>query len=302
MTNRRATRLVLRVLYGIVAIAITSFVATSVRSNTHLPAITTTTSTTLGPTTTTLSPWTTTSTTIGSTPRFTGNATPSTLAPLASGDLDGFTVAIDPGHNGGNVAHPEIINQLVPDGRGQKSCDTTGTATDNGFPESTFTFAMANAVAERLRLRGAIVILTRSDNSSVGPCVNIRAALGNGADVAISLHGDGGTPTGHGFTILTPTGVGPSRSMTQEANRFAGILRHHLLAAGVRESNYLGVNGIQPRSDLAGLNLSTTPKVFLECANMKNSEDASYMQSAPWRDHLATSVSDAVAVFLKSLP
>ena len=35
-----------------------------------------------------------------------------TSAPLAS--LRGKTIVVDPGHNGGNAAHPEMINKLVP--------------------------------------------------------------------------------------------------------------------------------------------------------------------------------------------
>lgn len=222
------------------------------------------------------------------------------LSPLGTGDLTGFVITLDPGHNGGNAAHPEIINQLVPDGRGLKACDTTGTATVNGFAESTFTFAVANKLAADLRQRGATVILTRSDNAGVGPCVNERASIGNGSDVSLSIHGDGAPPTGKGFAILTPTNVGLSATMTKEGNRLAGIIRRHLENAYFVPSTYLGVDGIQPRSDLAGLNLSTTPKVFLECGNMKNSEDARSMQDPVWRDRLASTLSDALAVFLLS--
>lgn len=288
------TGVVLRLIYGVVAV---SFAASLWRVSSH--ETTPTSSPDSVVTTSTTAPLST-STTIAASERSYESAHSVSLAPLTAGELDGLIVAIDPGHNGGNASQPDVINQLVPDGRGMKACDTTGTATNGGFPESTFTFAVANKLAEILRQRGATVVLTRSNNASVGPCVNERAALGNDADVAISLHGDGGTPTGRGFTILTPTGVGPSAVMTKEANRLAGIVRNHLKNAYFYPSNYLGVDGIQPRSDLAGLNLSTAPKIFLECANMKNSEDASDMQDSSWRDRLANTLADSLAVFLAS--
>jgi len=285
------TKVLLRVAYGVVVVTLSGILwRTTQHGDSPVDVVTTsTTSMTATPPTSTTQP-------------LTGGAlaTSKRLELLTSGDLDGITIAIDPGHNGGNAAHPDIINHLVPDGRGTKACDTTGTATDSGFPESTFTFAVANKLAEDLRQRGATVILTRSDNASVGPCVNDRAAWGNSADVAISIHGDGALPTGHGFTLLTPTNVGPSAIMTKEANRLAGIVRNHLENAYFYPSNYLGINGIQPRSDLAGLNLSTTPKIFIECANMKNASDAIDMQDPAWRNRLAGTLADALAVFLKS--
>ena len=45
---------------------------------------------------------------------------------------------------------------------------------------------------------GATVVLTRTSNTGVGPCVTERAAIGNRAraDAAISIHADGGPPGG----------------------------------------------------------------------------------------------------------
>ena len=37
-------------------------------------------------------------------------------------------------------------------------------------------------------------------------------------------------------------------------------------------STYDGVDGLQPRDDLAGLNLTTVPKVLIECGNMRNAD------------------------------
>ena len=289
------TRVLLRVAYGLLALAVTGTLWRTTQHNAPPRNEVTTSSTSTSTVATT-----TTTPTSPSSPDSGANAVSVRLDPLASGDLDGMTIAIDPGHNGGNASHPDIINRLVPDGRGMKACDTTGTATDSGFPESTFTFAVANRLTELLRQRGATVVLTRSNNSSVGPCVNDRAVWGNDSDVAISIHGDGAPPSGHGFTLLTPTNVGPSSVMAKEANRLAGIVRNHLENAYFYPSTYLGVHGIQPRGDLAGLNLSTTPKIFIECANMKNPLDATDVQDPEWRNRLASTLADSLAVFLKS--
>ncbi|MGH3920544.1 MAG: hypothetical protein ACRDSG_16145, partial [Pseudonocardiaceae bacterium] len=53
----------------------------------------------------------------------------------------GITVVLDPGHNGANASHPAEINRPVPNGRGgTKPCNTTGTATNRGYPEHAFTW------------------------------------------------------------------------------------------------------------------------------------------------------------------
>ena len=229
-----------------------------------------------------------------------GYAQPQVLGPTATGPLDGRRVLVDPGHNGGNASRPDLINALVPDGAGSKACDTTGTAGTDGFPESTFTLLLARQLVSDLRAQGATVVMTRNTYTGVGPCVNIRAQEGNSppADVAISLHADGAPSGDYGFTVLQPAGVGPSRSITTASHRLALDIRNALTAGGITMTNYLGVNGVSTRSDLAGLNLSVVPKVLVEFGNMKNSTDLANMESAPWRARVAQHVTNALVEFV----
>ena len=48
-------------------------------------------------------------------------------------------------------------------------------------------------------------------------------------------------------------------------------------------SDYLGEEGIDVRTDLGGLNLSTVPKVFLEVGNMRNPETQPRPPTQRWR-------------------
>ena len=119
---------------------------------------------TVTPTPTTASPTPTAS------PSSSATATP---GPAAAGKV----VVLDPGHNGGNGSHPAEINRPVPAGRGQtKPCNTTGTATNAGYPEHAFTFDVAQRVGEALAAKGIRVVYTRQNDSGVGPCVDRRAA------------------------------------------------------------------------------------------------------------------------------
>jgi N-acetylmuramoyl-L-alanine amidase len=63
-------------------------------------------------------------------------------------------------------------------------------------------------------------------------------------------------------------------------------------------SNYLGTQGLDPRGDLAGLNLSAVPAIYLECGNMRNATDAALMSSAAGRSALAHRLTTGILAFL----
>jgi N-acetylmuramoyl-L-alanine amidase len=241
-----------------------------------------------------------------SAPRPSASAKP---AQLAGGALNlaavaGKVIVIDPGHNDGNFAHPEIINQQVPMGTGTKPCDTTGTETNGGYHEAAFTFDVSTRLAALLRGAGAKVIMTRTDNTSVGPCVNQRAAIGNDnhAAVAISIHADGAPATGHGFHVMEPARVGaPSDAIISQSHQLALLIRDDYRArTGIPASNYIGKDGINTRSDMAGLNLSTVPKVLLECGNMRNAGDATMETNPADRQRMAEGIAAGLAAYLAS--
>jgi N-acetylmuramoyl-L-alanine amidase len=124
---------------------------------------------------------------------------------------------------------------------------------------------------------------------SVGRRGLLKAGLVARADASIAIHADGGPASGYGFAALVPELIDNSdadnRAIIKPSAEFAqALLRHFRQATGQPLSNYLGSGGIQPRSDLAGLNLSTVPKIFIECANMRNARDAGKVTDPHWRD------------------
>jgi N-acetylmuramoyl-L-alanine amidase len=255
----------------------------------------------------------TTSATVAAAPASTATATATTptAAPVrraprsrrADGILTGKVVAVDPGHDGGNGSHPDLINRQVPAGGFSKACDTAGTATLNGYTEAEFNFDVALRLAAILRHEGARAVLTRSSNTGVGPCVNERAAIGNRAhaDAAISIHADSFAPSGHGFHVIEPGPVpGFNEAIVAPSSQLGAILRDQMAQmSGLTPSNYLGHDGIDVRTDLGGLNLSKVPKVFLENGNMQNPHDAALQTDAAWRERLAHVIADALTRYLE---
>jgi N-acetylmuramoyl-L-alanine amidase len=224
----------------------------------------------------------------------TGSAAARTLRPAGgTSDLAGKVIVIDPGHNGRNGAHPEIINKQVDVLTEHKECDTTG-AEAHGYNESAFNWDAALRLEKILKADGAKVILTRSSDGGVGPCITERAGIGNRAhaDAALSIHADGVGASDHGFHIIEPALIkGHTDKIVGPSKKLGLALRDAYRAGtGVPYSNYAGTQAINVRNDLGGLNLSTVPKVFIECGNMPNAGDFAKLHDPAFRQKIAQSL------------
>ncbi|MGD1171095.1 Rv3717 family N-acetylmuramoyl-L-alanine amidase [Mycobacterium seoulense] len=220
-------------------------------------------------------------------------------APRASAGLAGTAVFLDPGHNAVNDAS---INQQVPNGRGgTKACQASGAATNDGYPEHAFTWAVVTLINESLNQMGVRTQLSRDNDNSVGPCVDQRAAAANAMrpDAIVSVHADGGPAAGRGFHVnyssppLNDVQAGP-------AVQLATTMRDALSQAGFQPANYIGSGGLYGRDDLAGLNLAQYPAILVELGNMKNADDAARMQSPDGQAKYAAAVTQGIVAYLNA--
>ncbi|MEU2247236.1 N-acetylmuramoyl-L-alanine amidase [Streptomyces sp. NPDC019224] len=232
---------------------------------------------------------------------------PSKPSKAPTGPLAGKTVVIDPGHNPANHLHTAEISRQVDIGTGHKECDTTGTATNGGYAEAEFTLDVAHRLRALLRAQGATVILTYDGDRAFGPCVDERARIGNKAhaDAVVSVHADGSAVGNRGFHVILPAAVRGGGADTSEivapsrdlGIRIAGLF---VRSTGSSPSNYVGgKTGLDVRKDLGGLNLSTVPKVFIECGNMRDPKDAALLTSPGWRQKAAQGIADGISSYLK---
>lgn len=234
--------------------------------------------------------------------------TPGTGTSPAAKGLAGRTVVIDPGHNTGNFKHTTEINRQVDIGTNRKECDTTGTTTNSGYMEAEFSMDVSRRLRTVLEAKGLKVVLTHEAGKErpFGPCIDERARIGNeaAADAVVSVHADGVSAGSRGFHVILPAKVkgggadtakiiGPSRQLGE---RIAGNFAR---TTGSAPANYLGSGtGLVVRDDLGGLNLSTRPKVFIECGNMRDAKDAAQMSSPEWRQKAAQGIADGIVGFL----
>lgn len=204
--------------------------------------------------------------------------------------LAGIVVALDPGHNRGNFQHPDQINEPLFVGL-WKTCNTTGTATSNGYLEADYNWDVSRRLSQLLRQAGATVKLTRTDNndSSWGPCIDKRAAFGAqvNADAMVSIHADGGPSGGYGHYVMAPGGlVGYTDDIAQESYRLAESLLSGLADVDRPESTYAS-EPIYVSDDYGTLNLADVPTVIVETVNMNNQSDATFAESPKGRERIA---------------
>jgi N-acetylmuramoyl-L-alanine amidase len=192
----------------------------------------------------------------------------------------------------------------VPAGYGvYKACNTTGTATDAGYPEHAYTWDVALRTRAILEQHGVRVILTRSSDTGVGPCVNERAAIESrpGVDAAVAIHGDGAPSADHGFFVCTAgrTPVGASAHTVALSHDLALDMHGGLLAhSGMTTADYIGSNGYVATTEFAGLNLSRSPTTFIEIGNMRNAGDASLQSSPSGRQGIADGLAAGLLAYL----
>ncbi|MGW6707857.1 N-acetylmuramoyl-L-alanine amidase [Streptomyces sp. NPDC054956] len=233
----------------------------------------------------------------------TGTGTPTTATSLA-----GRVVVIDPGHNTGNFKHTTEINRQVDIGTNRKECDTTGTTTNSGYMEAEFSMDVSRRLRTVLEAKGLKVILTHEAGAErpFGPCIDERARIGNeaNAEAVVSVHADGVSAGNRGFHVILPAkvkGGGADTAKIIEPSRQLGerVAGNFARTTGSAPANYLGSGtGLVIRDDLGGLNLSTRPKVFIECGNMRDAKDAAQLSSPEWRQKAAQGIADGIVGFL----
>ncbi len=221
------------------------------------------------------------------------------VANAVPGSVAGMIVFLDPGHNGAN---DDSINRQVSNGRGgTKNCQTSGTNSDSGFPEHTFNWDTTLRVRAALDQLGVRTAMSRGNDDALGPCIDQRAAMANSLrpNAVVSIHADGGPATGRGFHILY---ANPPLNTTQAGPsvQLARMMRDQLAASGLPPSTYIGTDGLNPRSDIAGLNLAQYPSILVELGNMKNPVDSMLMESAQGRQKYAEAVARGVVAFLQT--
>lgn len=210
--------------------------------------------------------------------------------------LAGLTIAVGPGHNGGNMKNAAKMSKQVDDGRGgTEACNTTGTATADGFGEHEFNWKVAQHLRTALEYKGARVIMSRKDDTGIGPCVNERGKFAADAETLVSIHANGSESTKpFGFGAI----IAPDREHA-ESKTLATSLVKGLKDADFRAKPSYGKKIIMARKDLGGLNHATVPAVLMEMGEMRNPEEAKTMKTDSGRKRYADGLAAGIEHYFK---
>lgn len=225
------------------------------------------------------------------------SASPSTPSPEPKMILAGKTIVIDPGHSNG-----QHLTNKVPDGRGgSKACNTSGTATNSGYPEHTANWEVALILQAELQEKGATVHLTKKDDHADKVCVDRRGQIPNEkhADAFLSIHANGSQSSApHGFFVMVSNP--PLNSAQGEPSRkLARAVSEGLRGAGLTPSTIFGADPA-PRSDLATLNFAKVPAVMVELGEMRNPQDAQRLSSPQGQQQYASGLAKGIISFLST--
>lgn len=227
-----------------------------------------------------------------------------TEAAAATKPLAGLVIAIDPGHQLGNGQRKfaKQINEKRFNGRIWKICNTTGTATNSGFPEATFTWRVALALKVKLERLGATVRMTRTANSVKlwGPCTWDRGTFGQrvGARLMIQIHADGAPRSAYGFHIITPALTrGWTDGIWKRDLVLAKAMKAGLIKGGLKPSTYIK-GAISIRGDQTAMNVAKVPTVTVELGNMRNPIEAARMQSSKGQAGYASALLTGIRTYL----
>lgn len=177
--------------------------------------------------------------------------------------LRGATIVVDPGHGGAD-----------PGARGRSA-----------MPEKAINLEIARELAQRLRERGATVMMTRSTDRSVS--LDGRAAFADRtrADLFVSLHADSARrASAVGMTVYI--GRGASAQSRSAAQRIAGAIQR----AGIE------FRGVQT-AGFRVLVAHSRPAVLIECGFLTNVAEARQLNNAGYRARIAQAIADGVAEY-----
>lgn len=205
---------------------------------------------------------------------------------------NGYTVGIDPGHQGSWVN----MSEQEPDGPGSsnyKAKASTGTeGRYTGVPEYQLNLDISLALRTELEKRGYRVVMTREDNdTAISNSERALLAAEKGSDIYVRIHANGSDDSSvSGALAMSPSPDNPYiASLYEDSFRLAKcILEQYCQATGF--SNL----GVQYYDNMSGINWSQVPVMILEMGFMTNEGEDYAMQDADMQKQMVKGIADGI--------
>ncbi len=205
---------------------------------------------------------------------------------------NGFTVAIDPGHQGAWVD----MSDKEPDGPGSENYKAKSTAGTTGrftqVPEYELNLDISLSLREELENRGYRVVMTREDHdTAISNSERAKLAASEGSDVYVRIHANGSDdPSVNGALAMVPSPENPYVANLAEDSFRLGeeILTSYCEATGFQNLD------VQYYDNMSGINWSSIPVMILEMGFMTNETEDYAMQDPSMQEKMVQGIADGI--------
>lgn len=217
---------------------------------------------------------------------------PNSVEVRAAAALNGYTVGIDPGHQGPDVD----MSALEPNGPGSSEMKAKATSGTQGaftwLPEYQLNLDVSLKLSDLLEARGYKVILTRRDNdTAISNKERAQYAAQEGADIYVRIHANGSdSPESSGALTISPSSSNPYVSqLYEDSNRLSQcILKAYCEATGFADLD------VMYSDTMTGINWSSVPVTIVEMGFMTNENDDRKMSDAAFQDIMAEGIAKGI--------
>lgn len=219
-----------------------------------------------------------------------GDAEKSTEA--ATEKLNGWKVAIDPGHQGSWV-DMSAQEPSAPGSSETKAKATTGTTGKfSGLNEYELNLQVSLLLRDELEDRGYEVVMTREDHdTAISNKERAELAAAEGADILVRIHANGSDDTSvNGALAMVPSQSNPYVGYMYEECYELGedILKAYCESTGIAD------DGVQYYDNMSGINWSTIPVTILEMGFMSNQNDDLLMADETFQPVMAEGIANGI--------
>lgn len=210
----------------------------------------------------------------------------------ATEKLNGWKVAIDPGHQGSWV-DMSAQEPSAPGSSETKAKATTGTTGKfSGLNEYELNLQVSLLLRDELEDRGYEVVMTREDHdTAISNKERAELAAAEGADILVRIHANGSDDASvNGALAMVPS----------QSNPYVGYMYGECYELGddilkaYCESTGIADDGVQYYDNMSGINWSTIPVTILEMGFMSNQNDDLLMADETFQPVMAEGIANGI--------
>lgn len=201
-------------------------------------------------------------------------------------------VVIDPGHQLRGDSTPEPNGPGSSVMKARVTSGTSGVAT--GVAEYILNLDISLKLKTELENRGYTVYMTRSTHDvNISNMERAQYASSVGADIAVRIHANGGSPSVRGAETLVPSAGNPYVGHLASASYSLGknIIDSYCAATGF--SN----RGVKANDTMTGINWSQVPVAILELGFMSNPAEDQAMQDATMQNNMVQGIANGIDAY-----